>query len=643
MMRWLERLLARNHPATEAADDGAAIAAAHVRDGNALLGKGRLDEAAMRYRLAAEAAPHNADAHVNLGFVQLELNRPAEALPVLSQAAVLAPDSADAHYLLGSALARLHRPAAAVPAFERALALKEDFVAAHRDLAKALHDTGQHARAKTLLNAATALDPRSPDLHLFLGNIALHEMELDAALASYDRALAIEPGLAVALSNKAQALLQLSDFDGAAAAARHALSLDPAMHFARSNLLMTLSGDGHTSPQRYLEEARRYGEAVTPATPLSTVRRRGGGSADRPLRIGFVSADFHNHPVGFFLDSVMAHWDRRRKMDAIAYSNRAAGDELTARLKGRFSEWHDISSLDDDTAARKIFADGIDVLVDLSGHTAENRLPVFARRAAPVQVSWLGYWASTGVPAMDWMIADPVSVPPEQREFFSESICYLPDTRLCFTAPSGDDVPSVAPPPAAARGHVTFGSFQRLTKLNDAVLALWAQVLMAVPGSRLRLQSKQMQDPTARRQLIERLQRMGVDAQRVELVPASARMAYLAAHAEIDILLDTFPHSGATTTCEALWMGVPTVTLAGSTMLARQGASLLGCVGLSDWVARDEAHYVELAVRHAGDIDALARLRSGLRERAAASSLFDAVRFAEHLQTALRTLYLEAS
>lgn len=604
-----------------------------------MLGNGRLEEAAARYRLAAEAAPHNADAHVNLGFVLLELNRPAEALPVLRQAAVLAPDSADAHYLLGTALAKLHQPAASVPAFERALALNGDFVAAHRDLAKALHDIGQHARAKALLHTAAALDPRSPDLYLFLGNIALHEMELDAALASYDRALAIEPKLAVALSNKSQALLQLSDFDGAAAAARRALALDPSLHFARSNLLMTLSSDGHTSPQAYLEEARRYGEAVTPATILSTVRRTGGlAGAGQPLRIGFVSADLHNHPVGFFLDSVLAHWDPRGKMDAIAYSNRAAGDELTARLKGRFSEWHDISSLDDDTAARKIAADRIDVLVDLSGHTAENRLPVFARRPAPVQVSWLGYWASTGVPAMDWLIADPVSVPPEQRGFFSESICYLPDTRLCFTAPGGDGVPEVATPPVVAKGHVTFGSFQRLTKLHDAVLTLWAQVLAAVPGSRLRLQSKQMQDPTARRQLLARLQRVGVDARRVELVPASARLAYLAAHAEIDILLDTFPHSGATTTCEALWMGVPTVTLAGSTMLARQGASLLGCVGLADWVARDEAHYVELAVRHAGDIDALACLRAGLREQAAASPLFDAGRFAAHLQAALRIM-----
>ncbi|KQU69655.1 MULTISPECIES: tetratricopeptide repeat protein [unclassified Rhizobacter] len=639
MTGWLRRLLGRDRPTAAPADDGSAAAAAHVREGNNLLGSGRLEDAAGCYRLAIKAAPHHAVAHVNLGFVLLEMNRASESLPVLRRATELAADSADAHYLLGTALQKAQQSAAAVPAFERALTLKADFVVAHRDLAKALHDIGQHVRAKAVLKTAVAIDRRLPDLHLFLGNIALHEMELDAALDSYDRVLEIEPNHAVALSNKAQALLQLSDFDGAAVAAHRAITIDPSLHFARSNLLMTLSGDGHTSPQAYLAEARRYGEMVTPAKPPLVPQRSADSPAPaRPLRIGFVSADLHSHPVGFFLEGVLAHWDRGRQMDVIAYSNRAAGDALTGRLKSRFNEWYDISGLDDDTAARKIAADGIDVLIDLSGHTGENRLPVFARRAAPVQASWLGYWASTGVPAMDWLIADPVSIPPEQREFFSESICYLPDTRLCFTTPTGADIPSVAPPPVVARGYVTFGSFQRLTKLHDEVLTLWAKVLHAVPGSRLRLQSKQMQDPMARRQLLERLQRVGVEAARVELAPASARSAYLAAHAEVDILLDTFPHSGATTTCEALWMGVPTVTLAGQTMLARQGASLLGCVGLSDWVARDEAHYVELAVRHAGDVESLVSLRSVLRAQAAASSLFDAQRFTEHLQTALLTM-----
>ena len=248
-------------------------------------------------------------------------------------------------------------------------------------------------------------------------------------------------------------------------------------------------------------------------------------------------------------------------------------------------------------------------------------------------------WASTGLPEIDYLLADPISVPPDQRAHFTESLWYLPDTRLCFTPPAGADVPQVSGPPALHAGHITFGSFQRLTKLNDGVLGLWARVLQAVPGSRLRLQSEQMKDRTAGTQLLHRLVSAGIVATRVQLAEAGTRIEYLAAHAEVDILLDTFPHSGATTTCEALWMGVPTVTLSGTTMLARQGASLLTCAGLSEWIASDEDDYVARAVRHAGDLESLARLRTGLREQVAASPLFDAARFTQLLQKAVRGMW----
>jgi protein O-GlcNAc transferase len=230
-------------------------------------------------------------------------------------------------------------------------------------------------------------------------------------------------------------------------------------------------------------------------------------------------------------------------------------------------------------------------------------------------------------------------MPAAQCGHFTESVWYLPDTRLCFAAPSGDDVPEVSRLPALQTGHITFGSFQRLTKLNDDVLRLWARVLSAVPGSRLRLQSTQMKNPAVRTQFLARLSAVGIDAARVQLVPAGTRIEYLAAHAEVDILLDTFPHNGATTTCEALWMGVPTVTLAGTTMLSRQGASLLDCAGLAAWIASDPDDYVVRAVRHASDLDSLARLRSHLRAQVAASPLFDGPRFALQVQNAVRGMW----
>jgi len=657
-MKWLARLLnseaaprsaastgvVAGAPAAAAAPTTPTTAAEHLRKGNALLEQGRLAEAAQQYRECIRADALHAGAHVNLAFTLIESGQPGEALAPLRRAVALAPASHDAHYLLGMALQAQLALAPAIEHLEKAIALKPDLLVAYRDLGKALHVIGQHDRAKAILRAGIEVDPRSADLHYFVGNIELHQMMLDEALASYRRALAIQPDYAAVHSNMAQALLDLCDFEGATAAARRALAIDPSLHFARSNLLMTLSSDAKHSPEEYLAEARLYGTMLMAGTAprvaaSSEAREASTTGTTRRLRVGFVSGDLRNHPVGYFLESVLAHWDNALGMEAIAYSNHPAHDDLTARLKERFGAWRDIWGMSNDAAARQIESDRIDVLVDLSGHTAENRLPLFARRPARVQASWLGYWASTGLPTMDYLLADRVSVPPEQRVQFTETIWYLPETRMCFSPPAGPGVPEVSRPPSVNAGHVTFGSFQRQVKLNDSVLALWARVMQAVPGSRLRLQSAQMKTATARIQLLQRLAAAGIDSARVQLAVPGPRIEYLAAHAEVDIILDTFPHGGATTTCEALWMGVPTLTLAGKTMLARQGASLLACAGLAEWIAADQDDYVARAVRLAGDPAALARLRRGLREQVAASPLFDAARFTVNLQSALRGMW----
>jgi predicted O-linked N-acetylglucosamine transferase (SPINDLY family) len=277
------------------------------------------------------------------------------------------------------------------------------------------------------------------------------------------------------------------------------------------------------------------------------------------------------------------------------------------------------------------------VLFDLAGHTAHNRLPVFAYKPAPVQATWLGYFATTGVAEIDYLLADATSVPPAHHEHFTETIWYLPDTRLCFTPPR--DAPEVSPLPALRQGRVTFGSFQNLAKLNDAVFALWARVLAALPGSRLRLQNKQLADAAVREQLGRRLQQAGIAAERVALHGPAARAAYLAAHGEVDLILDTFPFPGGTTTCEALWMGVPTLTLAGDRLIGLQGASLLAAAGLNDWIAVTPDEYVDQALAFARELPALARLRGGLRARLLASPLCDAPRFARHFEAAVRAMW----
>ncbi len=273
------------------------------------------------------------------------------------------------------------------------------------------------------------------------------------------------------------------------------------------------------------------------------------------------------------------------------------------------------------------------MLLDLSGHTAHSRLSVFAWRPAPVQASWLGYFATTGLPAMDWVIADHASVPEPERAHFSERIWYLPGSRLCFAAPV--DAPELAPATVLARGHITFGSFQHFRKLNDQVLEVWSAVLAAVPGARLRLQNAHLADAGVVSQLIARLRACGIDPARVDMHPQSSRADYLLAHGEVDILLDTFPYPGGTTTCEALWMGVPTLTLDGDRMLSRQGASLLAAAGLPGWIASSPADYVARARAFAGDPAGLAELRRGLRGKLAATALFDCRRFAGEFTEAM--------
>jgi protein O-GlcNAc transferase len=397
-----------------------------------------------------------------------------------------------------------------------------------------------------------------------------------------------------------------------------------------SNLLGMMSSTAGYSPAQCLEEARNYGKAVSQKV---TTRFTSWSCEPRPgrLRVGMVSGDLHNHPVGYFLEGLLANLDPAR-VELIAYPTDSRTDELTARIKPRFAGWKPLGGLSDEAAARLIHADGVHVLLDLAGHTEQNRLPVFAWKPAPVQATWLGYFATTGVAEMDYLLADAAGVPEAQRGEFTESIWYLP-TRLCFSPPDAD-LP-VAGLPALQNGRITFGCFQRVTKVGDEVLAVWGRILGALPDSRLRWQSKQLGDPAVAARFVERLRQHGINPAQVVMHGETTREAYLAAHAEVDAILDTFPFPGGTTTCEALWMGVPTLTLSGGTLLARQGASMLGAAGLQDWVAQDAEEYIAKAVALSADLPGLAALRAGLRERVRISPLFDAHRFAESFGDAL--------
>jgi predicted O-linked N-acetylglucosamine transferase (SPINDLY family) len=322
-------------------------------------------------------------------------------------------------------------------------------------------------------------------------------------------------------------------------------------------------------------------------------------------------------------------------MELHAFYNNSECDALTERLKLRCASWTSIVGVPDKQAAQLMYEAKLDVLLDLSGHTGGNRLPVFAWRPAPVQATWLGYWASTGVAEIDYILADAHCVPAGSEGNFSEQVWRLPDTRMCFTAPCPlyESLPS--PLPALRQGGITFASYQPVLKMNDAVLQTWGRVMQELPNARLRLQSWGLTEPNTQAEILQRLAMAGIAPERVSLHGGQAPQQYLRSHDEADIILDTFPYAAGTTTCNALWMGVPTVTLAGNSMLARQGVSLMGCSGLSDWVANTEDEYVAIAVKQASDVPKLAKLRAGLRQQVFESALMDAPLFAKNLEHCL--------
>jgi protein O-GlcNAc transferase len=610
----------------------------HNSYGQLLQAEGKLDAAIESYEKALVLKPEWANTHFNLGGALQISGRLDAAIQAYESALKIKPEYAEANLGLGSVLQEQGKLDAAIDCYRLALRQNQQFAEAHLNLGSALQSLGRLDEAVDCYQRSLTFAPEYTKAHLNLGTAFQGQSRLDEAIECYQRALALNPEYADAYVNMGSAFQMKGQLAVAVDSYRKAIAIRPELAIAYSNLLFTLSFQSESSAGEYVAEAKRYGtEVIKQAQPYREwVAGEGSKSGGRRLRVGLVSGDLRAHPVGYFLEGILAHLDPDR-VELAAYLTLSGEDALSERIKPRFWKWDSIVGLSDQSAAQKIHDDGIDILMDLSGHTAHNRLPVFGWKPAPVQASWLGYWASTGMPGIDYLLADPISVPESHRVHFTETVWHLPDTRLCFTPPAAAG--EVKPLPALRNGHITFGSFQNTMKVTDAVLVAWARILAALPRACLRLQSKQMSQASERVALQQRLERAGIAPERVTMVGATGMDEYFAAHGEVDIILDTYPFPGGTTTCEALWMGVPTITLAGDTLLGRQGVSMLTCAGLEEWIAGNEEEYVACAVAHAGNTDRLAKLRAGLREQVRASPLFDGLRFARHLDDALHGMW----
>ncbi len=596
---------------------------------------GRLGEAEALYRRILGAEPAHADALHLLGVLTHQAGDNEQAVELIGRAIALNAGFADYHSNLGHALWELGRHGQAEASCRRALGLREAYPEAWNNLGNALWAQGRLEEAIASYERALGLRPEYAEAHNNLGNVLRGQGRLAEAEASYRQALGLQPDFADAWSNLGMVLRVQGQLGEAIACYHRALEIDPDNAGIHSNLIFALDFDPATTAAAAFAERRRWNDrhARRFASPVS--HHGNDRTPDRRLRIGYVSADFSEHSAAAVFAPVLFRHDRER-FDVVCYSGVARPDAATARFHAAAALWRPIAGLPDDAVARLIREDGIDILVDLSGHSAGNRLLVFARKPAPVQVTAWGHALGTGLDAVEYFFADRVTVPAKARRYFSERVVDLPSL-VCYNPLRA--TPDAGPLPALQQGYVTFGCLNRRSKMSDDVLDLWSRILSALVASRLLVKDEAFNTEATRQCLRERLGARGVAAERLTFLGGSSRWEHLAAYARVDLVLDPFPHGGGVTALEGLWMGVPMVTLCGERIPARMGASFLSTLGLDDFVAATPEGYVELALRHAHDLPRLARLRSGLRDRMRRSVLLDHATYTRAVESAYRAMW----
>jgi protein O-GlcNAc transferase len=593
---------------------------------------GNLAAAAEWFSGVAEKMPQDATARMNMGAALLEAGQVQRAIESLQEAIKLSPNYGDAHYNLGKALKTHGDLEEAVKAYQEAIRVGPVRALMHNGLGDAYVALGKQAEAEECFRQAVACDPGYAPGHNNLGTVLLGRGDMAGAIAAYRKALAIAPHFAGAMSNLAYALSQSGG--EAVAAYREAVRLAPQEASLHSNLLYAMHLDPAFDAKEIGDECRRW--ARRHADPLLAQSRphENERTADRRLRVGYVSPDFNSHAVGrLILPLLRAH--NRAAVEICCYSGGQWVDIITQRLRAQTDLWREAEFMTDETVAEMVRHDRIDVLVDLTVHTRSNRLLTFARKPAPVQVTYLAYCSTTGMQAMDYRLSDPYMDPVGMDEsVYAEKTVRLPESYWCYENPvevlGGGDLP------ARKAGHVTFASLNNFAKVSAAALEAWAEILRQVPGSRLVMYAH---SGSHRERVLSKLEALGVDGGRCEFVGHVPFQEYLCRYVSIDMLLDTFPWAGGTTTCDALWMGVPAVTLRGRTAVGRGGASILTNVGLPELVADSVPDYVRIAVELARDWERLADLRKTLRDRMRASPLMNEQLFAQQVEAAYREMW----
>ena len=609
--------------------------AEHFKLGKKQYEMGRMDEALSSFGKALALNPDHAEAHNNVGNVYEATGRTDDAISAYRRALSSDPTLANAHYNLGRMLAARGDSDGALACYYTATAIDPDFSEAHT--AEGLLHVEKHRwdEASAALQKAVSIDPGSAVAQNGLGVVYSQHLDRNGeALACFRKAISIKPDYAVAYSNLGMTLGRAGQNAEAVAALRRALAIAPGLIDTRSNLLFYLGHDSTLSPEEIYAEHRAYGEFVEAAFRGQDTRHRNSPDPARRLRVGFVSADLRAHAVASFVEPLWAALDPK-EIEIWVYSNHYLEDPVTLLLKSLAHHWTRVVGLSDEELAARILENGIDILFDLSGHSGDNRLPVFARKPAPIQVSWIGNPNTTGLTAMDYYLADRFSAPPGVLDhLFTEKIVRLPSGAIF--QPFGE-APAVNDLPALGSGAFTFGSFSRGDKQVEGVVSLWSRVLHAVPEARMVLAG--CIDDAQKQVLLEGFARNGIGKERLVLHLRVATLKYLALHHQVDMILDTYPFGGGTTTCHAAWMGVPVLTLAGKTMASRVGLIINSNLDLPEFITESEDEFVARAVQWSRRLPELATLRASLRARVLASPMCQPRASARSLEIALRKMW----
>lgn len=608
--------------------------------GSSYVKEGKYSDAEAAYHRAIGLKPDYSEAYINRGNLFYALGRIGEAEAAYRQAITINPGYDKAFYNLGVLLYGLERLEEAEEAYQQAIISNPRHDKAYYNLGFLLNRLGRLNEARAAYIKLINIAPDSAETYYNLGDVLLNLGHPEEAAAAYQHAVTLKPEYAEAHNSLGTAIGLLGDLDQAQAAFRQAISCNPEFALAHSNLLLTLQYINSVSHEEAFAEALNFGRCFEEQAKVRNDRHANLRDPGKRLKVGIVSGNLCEHPVGYFLEAALRCLDKG-SIALYAYANQLENDGLSERLRENFEEWLLVKKMSDEDLSSRIASDGIDILIDLGGHTAGNRLLTFIHRPAPVQMTWLGYPNTTGLYSMDYILADPITLPVSEEGFYTEKPWRLPDTYICFTPPRFEL--AVNQLPALENGYVTFGCFNNPVKLTDETIACWAQILHSVPDSMLLLRLRQHLDRAgSQRDLLEKsFLKYGIDPTRLRLEGAvGTRCDLIASYHRIDIGLDPFPYNGTTTTCEAAWMGVPTLTLKMARgIYSYNGELIMKSVGLADWVADSVEGYVEAARKVTLDIPQLAQIRTGLRDKLLQSPLCDAPKFANNLQSALRGMW----